>query len=202
MRIFMSAVGIIVVGLTMLSPARADAIFDFTFNGESGFSTVFGPVSGTIDLPFVNPGGSGTGAASSVTLTSIPSAFTLADGNTLTLWPDQIANSFTVTGGVITGDQFFALTGNNLDTTSLLCLNNTSATIGILGPFSCTANLNELETSSAAFESNLNGLPGITFTAAGGTAATPEPRLIGLLCAGAGLLFFLQRSRLNPVNLR
>jgi hypothetical protein len=40
-------------------------------------------------------------------------------------------------GGVITGDQFFALTGCNLDTTSLLCMNNTSATIGILGPFTC-----------------------------------------------------------------
>jgi hypothetical protein len=100
-----------------VSAAQAST-YHFSFNGTGGVTP--GVVEGDIVLGFDN----GTGAASSVTLTSFPASFgALPEGNIATNWTSQFSNSFTVTGGMITMYNFFAITGNTSSGTEL-CLNN------------------------------------------------------------------------------
>ena len=116
---------IALVGLLFVPTAKADIIYDFTVPLTSG--NVTGTVMGTLDLPFVNSGGSGTGSASSLVLTSFPAAFgTLAGGDTVTSWLHQVTDTFTVTSGTITSFQFFATTAS-ADPADAFSMNSTSS---------------------------------------------------------------------------
>lgn len=124
-----------------LQSANAAVIYNFSVNLTNG-ATVAGAlpttgiVTGTIDLPFVSPGGSGSGAARSLVLTSIPAGLDNVQLNgaavipVVTSWEHQVANSFTVTNGAVTSFYFGA------DTCNISCtpvgylfeMNNTSNT--------------------------------------------------------------------------
>lgn len=102
------------------STAAQASIYHFDFNGTNGMTP--GVVAGDINLGFSN----GTGAATSITLTSFPGSFgALPEGNVATSWAGQVANSFTLVGGVITTYDFMAITGPAYSGTEL-CLNNSA----------------------------------------------------------------------------
>lgn len=61
-----------------------------------------------MDLPFVGAGGSGTGAASNLTITSYPAGVALDPNNVATTWTTVVDNTFTVTAGAVTSFQFFS----------------------------------------------------------------------------------------------
>ncbi len=173
------------VGLLFVPLAKADSIYTFSIGLTSGPDT--GTVTGTLDLPFVSPGGSGSGAASSLVFTSIPSGFgSLAGGNTATAWADQVSNQFTVSSGVITSFDFFATTASS-DPADVICMNSTGASPSF-GSYTCVAGLNELDgPTSSIFGYNLNGLEGVTFSSPV-SSGVPEPGTSSLILVGAGLL--------------
>jgi hypothetical protein len=183
--IWISAIGV-------LSPASAGVIYNFSFSASSG--TVTGLLSGTVDLPFLSLGGSGSGASDSLILTTIPAGFgALAGGNVVTSWVDQATNSFTVVAGTITSFTFFAGTAG-ADPADLLCLNSTTGSAGTIGSFVCPADINELHTNSGVFGFNSSGLSGVTFSPS--TTATPEPGTVALLGSGLLLLWGASRRRM------
>jgi hypothetical protein len=119
---------VLFVGLLFVPLAKAGSIYTFTVNLTSG--PTIGTITGTLDLPFVNPGGSGSGAASSLVFTSIPVGFgSLVGGNAATSWANQVTNLFTVVSGTITSDEFFSSTGI-AQPSDALCLNSTSSSVG------------------------------------------------------------------------
>ncbi len=80
------------------TPAAAQSDYNFSIDLSNG--DVTGVLTGTLVLGFVNPGGSGTGTASSLTLTSVPAGFgSLAEGDVVTSWTNQVQNLFTVSQG-------------------------------------------------------------------------------------------------------
>jgi hypothetical protein len=182
-------------GLLFLPKAKADIMYDFTVPLTDG--TVTGTLTGTLDLPFVNAGGSGTGAASSLVLTSFPAGFgALVGGNTVTNWANQVTDTFTVTSGAITSNQFFATTGT-ADPSDVFVLNSTNAVCGTIGGFNCAAMDNELHTTADLFGFNLNGSAGVTFTPVT-VPAPPIGRGLPVLLAVGGILFgakILERSK-------
>jgi hypothetical protein len=148
----------------------------FTFS-MTGAGSVPGTITGVIDLSFVGPGGSGTGAASSVTLTSFPGGFgSFSGGNVVTSWADQIANSFTVTAGAITSDNFYALTGGD-DAANEFCLNG----VGSFGEYTCGGGLNFAQTNVTNYNYNFGGVSGVSFAP---VSSTPEPASLSLLLTG------------------
>ncbi len=179
---------VLVVGLGLAASAKAES---YTFSIVEDQGAITGTVTGTLDLPFVSAGGSGSGAADSLVITSIPAGYNaLTEGDTVTSWTDQIANSFTVTSGVITSVEFFATTGSS-DPSDVLCLNSTGAGPGF-GSFGCPSDLNELheDTAEGLYGYNFDGLAGITFTPV--ASAVPEPAsvwLLGTILAGVAYGF-------------
>lgn len=168
--------------------ANAGAIYDFTFPASWG--TVTGTITGTLDLPFISPGGTGSGAASTLTLTSIPAGFgTLSGGDVVTSWHDQVVNNFTVRDGVITSVEFVAFT-NDVSNADGLGLNST-ASAPTSGNYQCPSDLNELQSSDRAFGYNFNGLGGVAFSPV--ALRTPEPGTAALF--GTGLIGLLSLSR-------
>jgi hypothetical protein len=168
-------------------PANASALYNFSINLSSGIT---GTVTGTLDLPFINAGGSGTGAADSLVLTSVPAGFGAFVSNTVTSWADQENNSFTVSAGVITSVLFWALT-NGTSTANELCLNSTGSPTGMFGEYSCPSGLNLLQSDVSTDGFNFNGLAGITFTPA--STATPEPGTNGMILLGIASLCLAAR---------
>jgi hypothetical protein len=184
-----------IVGM-LAPPANAGIIDNFSIVFSSG--DVFGTLTGTVDLPFVNVGGTGTGAASSVVLTSIPSGFgTLAGGDDVTSWADQVTDTFTVTAGVITSFEFMAVTSGSTSG-DYFCINSTVGSAGSFGSWGCPGNLNELSETADIFGYNFGGASGVTFTPSG----TPEPAAAGLVFFGmASLCFVARRKRRTPQTL-
>jgi hypothetical protein len=194
---FVSALtAVALAGLLFLPKAKADIMYDFTVPLTEG--TVTGTLTGTLDLPFVNAGGSGTGAASSLVLTSFPAGLgALAGGDVVTNWANQVTDIFTVTNGVITSDQFFATTGT-ADPADVFVLNSTDAVCGTIGAFSCAPLDNELHTAANLFGFNENGLAGVTFTPVSVVPAPPIGRGLPVLLAVGGILFgakILERTK-------
>jgi hypothetical protein len=175
------------------TPAAAQTDYNFTIDLSNG--NVTGVLTGTIVLGFVNPGGSGTGVASSLTLTSVPAGFgSLAEGDVVTSWADQIQNLFTVSQGEITDYQFFASTDATCNANSLQFGSNVG--------FGCYSNfpaLNEFETNEDTYGFNENGSGGIVFTE---LQSIPEPSGLGIFAiALVGLTGALvHRSRRSPAT--
>jgi hypothetical protein len=190
--------GIAVLGGVLALPANADIIYNFSANLSSGTAT--GTLTGTLDLPFVTAGGSGSGAASSLVLTSIPAGFgslgSFSGGANVTSWADQVSNSFIVISGVITSFDFMAVTNSDPSVGNYFCVNSTSGSGGAIGGWVCPADLNELSETGATFGYNFNGLSGVTFTAA---TSTPEPATVGTMLLGLTALY-LATTRKRTVS--
>lgn len=163
---FCYSVALATVATATLAPVASAATFNFSFGN------VTGPVSGTVQGTLTLPDGDGTNAATSLIVTSAPSAlgYTLPF-NVLANLTSVPANSFTVSGGVITASSFGAQ--NN---TEALTLNFSPGTFGSL--FTVQGSANAL---SGVVDVNSTTL---TFT------PVPEPAtVLGLLSvAGVGLL--------------
>ena len=189
-----SLLGMAVICGFLASPAKADIIFSFSANLGSG--STLGTLTGTLDLPFVSAGGSGTGSASSLILTSIPAGFgslgSFGGGATVTSWADQVANTFTVTSGVITSFDFMAVTGSGTTSDNFFCLNSTGGSGGSFGSWGCPSGLNELSETSGTFGYNFSGLSGVTFTA---SSAAPEPATVATMLIGLPALYLAARRK-------
>jgi hypothetical protein len=168
--------------IMLLGPqsAKADVIYNFSVNLSSG--TAPGTVTGTIDLPFVSPGGSGSGAASSVVLTSFPAGIGTLSSNTVTSWAHQLADAFTVTSGAVTSYYFAADTSGN-SSADFFQMNNTSNTT-IDGSWLVLPNEAALDHTSSNFAYTFS--PVITFT------PVPEPSSLLLLGPVVGAIFALR----------
>jgi hypothetical protein len=195
-RDFAAYLGIAVIGTVLALPANADVIFNFSANLTSG--DALGTITGTLDLPFVNAGGSGSGATDALILTSIPAGFgplgSFGGGANVTGWADQVSNTFTVTAGVITSFDFMAVTNSDDSLGNYLCLNSTGGSGGSIGGWVCPAGLNELSETSATFGYNFGGLSGVTFTATT-SSSTPEPATIGTMLFGLPALYLAMRRK-------
>jgi len=192
----LAGLSMILVGLLFVPKAMADIIYNFTVPLTSGPDT--GTLTGTLDLPFVSAGGSGTGAASSLVLTSFPAGFgTLSEGDIVTSWTDQVTDIFTVTAGAVTSFEFMAVTNGDPTVGDYFCINSTGGSAGSFGGWICPADLNELSKTSSIFGYNFGGANGVTFTA---VSPAPEPSSISLL-GFSGLLLLslglLRRYRQN-----
>ncbi|GCL60237.1 PEP-CTERM sorting domain-containing protein [Microcystis aeruginosa] len=160
-------VALATVATATLAPVASAATFNFSFGN------VTGPVNGTVQGTLTLPDGDGTNlAATSLIVTSAPSAlgYTLPF-NVLANFTSVAANSFTVSGGVITASSFAA---QNL--TGALSLNFFPGTFGSVFTLQGAANV-----FSGVVDVNSTTL---TFT------PVPEPAtVLGLLSvAGVGLL--------------
>lgn len=179
---------VLVAGLS--GPASA-ALFTYSFEMTDG--PVLGTVTGTIDLPFVAVGGSGSGPASSVTIDSYPAGIgVLPQGTTATSWTTQLLNDFDVVNGAIVDYAFAALDGpGGLDDYEL-CFN--SGPPAAIGDRVCPTNLNFLGLGGATnYGFNFDGPSGITFIAQG--QRVPEPSTLALLGAALATLARLRRRR-------
>jgi hypothetical protein len=167
--------GLPLVGLLLVPMAKAGTIFDFSVNLTGGNAP--GIVTGMISLPF----SSGSGAATSVVLTSFPAAFgSLVGGNTVTSWLDQVENSFTVVSGMITAYDFGADTGPTLSGTDYFSINNTAVS-ATDGAWFFPADYNSLQAQGGNVFGQITSATAVTFT--------PEPASFVLLGIGlAGLI--------------
>jgi hypothetical protein len=190
MKPSLAGLSLALVGLLFVPLAEADSIYTFSIGLTSGTDT--GTVTGTLDLPFVSPGGSGSGAASSLVFTSIPAGFgSLAGGDTATAWADQVDNLFTVSSGAITSFDFFATTGS-ADPADVICMNSTGAGT-TFGAYTCVAGLNELDgPTSDIFGYNFGGLEGVTFSSPV-SSGVPEPGTSSLMLVGVGLMVVMRK---------
>ncbi|BDC48477.1 hypothetical protein F183_A07930 [Bryobacterales bacterium F-183] len=166
----------LLLGLAVMPSAKADLAFDFTITLNGGLTQ--GMITGNLLLPFVSAGGSGTGAASVVTLTSVPAGFDVfTAGNTVTSWAFQPVNSFTVTNGSITSFVYFAATSLTFPAQAF-GINSTVQTRGPFGDWILPAGVNALQTSGTKYGSNSLGLAGVSFTPVALTTV-PEPSSLG-----------------------
>ena len=164
-------VALATVATATLAPVASAATFNFSFGN------VTGPVSGTVQGTLTLPDGDGTNAATSLIVTSAPAAlgYTLPF-DVLANFIGVAANSFTVSGGVITASSFFAQ-----NSTEALTLNFLPGSLGSLfsvqgsgTPFSGVVDVNSTT---------------LTYSPAAPTTVPEPATVLGLLSvAGVGLL--------------
>ena len=188
----MKRVGQILVGLSGALGAlyfapigQADVIYDFSVNLTIGTP---GTLTGTIDLPCVGPGGTGT-CGGTLTITSTPAGIgALAGGNIVTAWANQVENSFVVIGGAVETYDFFADTGPAGNGSSdYLCLNFTG-NVDVNNKWDC-GSLDGIAVGGGAIESfseDHSLTPNVSFTPVAvvpptGTGTVPEPSSSSLL---------------------
>ena len=180
MRKTLFAAAALSVLLACMPAAQAGALYSYSFQMTAG--PVGGTVSGQLQFDFIGVGGTGTGAASLVTIDSLPAGLEpLPQPSPATSWGTQVANNFSIINGIITDYQFMALTGAGGVAAYELCMND-KASVGIANR-SCPTNLNFLgEGASTLFGYNFDGARGISFTEIGATAGqVPEPASLGLV---------------------
>lgn len=177
--------------LAVVSVAVPVHAMDFLFSLTGGGNGI----AGTISLNFLGAGGSGTGAASNVTLTSVPPGFPLPLGNVTTDWPLQMFNTFTFVNGSIVSFQFFALTGPSPYSSSIFCLNSegqalTAYQYGNI----CQPKLNGVATYGREIF-NEEGAQGVTFTRVETQSDVPEVATWLQMAAGFVVIGAAMRSR-------
>ena len=169
MRITIVLAALCIVAASVRAEA---ALYSFSF------SNVNGAVAGTVEGQITLPDGDGTFAATAVSITSAPAALGYPlplDG--LSRWTNVLANSFTVSGGVIITGTFGAQTpGAAIDG---MALNYAPGTFGnLLAPFNGGGNF-----SIGVVDRN-----NTTLSFAAVTTTVPEPGSMALVLAGlAGL---------------
>jgi len=82
----------------------------YTFSFDNVIGTVPGTIAGTIRFDFLSsPSDSGTGPASDIRITSAPAAIPPSlEGDIVTNWTTQAANTFTIVNGAIVDYRFGA----------------------------------------------------------------------------------------------
>jgi hypothetical protein len=152
------------------SSARADD-FTFSFSNTSGLGTVNGTVTGEI-FGLTN---NSTSSATEVLITGYPAGLDSIFSNPInaSLWNQQIADSFTEVGGVVTAASFWA---DDNGSASQLYLNYD------LGIYSGNTNFLNIDGDDALYVWNNNGLDGLTFSST--SSVTPEPSSLILLATG------------------
>ena len=163
---FCYSVALATVATATLAPVASAATFNFSFGN------VEGPVNGTVQGTLTLPDGDGTNAATSLIVTSAPSAlgYTLPF-DVLANFTNVAANSFTVSGGVITASSFLAL-----NSTEALSLNFSPGNFGslftLLGAVNAFSGVVDVNSTTLTY------------------SPVPEPAtVLGLLSvAGVGLL--------------
>jgi hypothetical protein len=188
----LAGLSVALVGVLLVPAAKADSTYDFSIDLTNG--NVHGTLTGTLDLPFVSPGGTGSGAAGSLILTSIPAGFgTLAGGDVVSSWADQDTDDFTVTNGTITSFAFMAFTTGDVTVGDDFCINSLGGSAaGTSVTWTCPGRLNTLSVTAKIFGNNFGGLSGVTFTP---TPAVSEPGTSTLTLISFGLLGLIMAMR-------
>jgi hypothetical protein len=198
-----------VAAFVAVSPqAKADQVFDFSFNGNFGNAT--GTVTGQLTLN-VSPDGSAT--ATQATILSVPD-FPGQNSEALQVYSDVLTlplnifpgnvslNSFTVTNGQITAAHLAITNGPIPISVPNSNVDAYGATLNLVDGSENTFQLEEFtgtsfDPSAAANTTNFDGMAGITFT----PVNTPEPPTLAMLGSGivATVGFGLCRRRATPL---
>jgi hypothetical protein len=158
-------------------PARAELLnFNFSLTNSSGFGTTSGTVTGEIEGLSNNS----TGPASDLIILTAPAGLNGASAEgplpidlTAKGWTD-VVNSFTVSGGQITGGSFL---GHSSDSNGRIYFN--------FGPGNNIVSFDGINTDVA----NQGGFAGVTYT----PVSVPEPASLSLLGLGAAVLLGRRR---------
>lgn len=173
--------------LTLASSCNAAIVVPFSIVGDPQSTTVFGTITGTINLPFVDAGGTATGSADSVLIIGLPAGFgILAGGNESTAWSDQLINIFTVTAGVLTSINYFAAT-NGTAMADILCMNSTATDTPDGPAIHCPSYTAGLSAESSLYAINFHIVAGIPLPMSN-PAFIPEPSGWILLSLGVSVL--------------
>ena len=167
------------LALVRAEPAGASLVFTFSFNNAlNGGGHVTGVISGLNE---------GTGAASSVEVTSNSAGFGVAE-----YAPTAAINSWTVTGGLITDYKFFSLGNVNPATDATLFFDASS-----FNGLSFRAGLSNTPHSVVLGNDNVDSSDiGLAIGAsAGPSAEVPLPATLPLLVAGLAGLAYLRRRK-------
>lgn len=147
----------------LMACASQAAIVTFSFTSDPFFSTTTGTVTGRL----LGLSESGSSAASSIIVDSLPAGLGVSAGDDLlTVFANDLLNSVTITGGVVTGAE--------------ILLSSSAGSTGrhFLLNYGSINSLNNIEGQRGV--TNLDGFGAITFSVRP-EATVPEPGTFGLL---------------------